>query len=53
VPSSDWVNQQRHKQYQGGHNETWNGSTINVDSDCANSWVYSTGTVQDSTQGCS
>jgi hypothetical protein len=53
VPSSDWVNQQRHKQYQGGHNETWNGSTINVDSDCANSWVYSTGTVQDATQGCS
>ena len=36
VSSSDWVNQQRHKQYQGAHNETWNGVTLNVDSTCSN-----------------
>jgi hypothetical protein len=53
VPSSDWVHQQRHKQYQGGHNETWNGSTINVDSDCANSWVYGASGAQDTAEGCS
>jgi hypothetical protein len=53
VSSSYWVFQQRHKQYEGGHNETWNGSTINVDSRCANSWVYATSSVQDTSQGCS
>ena len=53
VSSSYWVNQQRHKQYQGGHNETWNGATINVDSRCANSWVYATFSVQNTSQGCS
>jgi hypothetical protein len=36
VSSSHWTQHQRHKQYQGGHNETWNGVTINVDSDCSN-----------------
>jgi hypothetical protein len=35
VSASHWTHQQRHKQYQGGHNETWNGVTLNVDSDCA------------------
>jgi len=43
IPSGNWVNHQRHKQYAGGHNETWNGSTINVDSRCANAAVYATG----------
>src|SRR6266508_1010027 len=42
VPSNHWIYQQRHKQYRGSHNETWNGSTINVDSRCANSWTYAT-----------
>jgi hypothetical protein len=54
VPSSYWIFQQRHKQYQGPHNETWppgSGSTINVDSDCANSWVYATYSAQPG-QGC-
>ena len=36
VSSSHWVDHQRHKQYQGGHNETWNGVTLNVDSTCSN-----------------
>jgi Rv2525c-like, glycoside hydrolase-like domain len=53
VSSSFWVNQQRHKQYAGGHNETWNGSTINVDSRCANSWVYGASGAQDTAEGCS
>jgi hypothetical protein len=36
VSSSHWVSHQRLKQYQGGHNETWNGVTLNIDSNCAN-----------------
>ncbi len=27
-----WVNQQRLRQYTGGHNETWGSSTLNIDS---------------------
>ncbi len=33
VPSSDWVNHQRLHQYQGGHNATYGGATLNIDSD--------------------
>jgi hypothetical protein len=40
VPSGHWVNNQRHKQYQGGHNETYGGVTLNIDADCANGPVY-------------
>jgi hypothetical protein len=40
VNSGHWVLRQRHKQYRGGHNETWNGVTINVDSNCANGPVF-------------
>lgn len=36
VSSSHWTSHQRMKQYQGGHNETWNGVTLNIDSNCAN-----------------
>ncbi len=32
VSDSLWTNHQRLHQYRGGHNETWNGVTINVDS---------------------
>ncbi len=32
-PATDWPSGQRIHQYQGGHNETWGGATINVDSD--------------------
>ncbi|HTU86271.1 MAG TPA: DUF1906 domain-containing protein [Solirubrobacteraceae bacterium] len=33
VPSGDWANNDRLHQYRGGHNETYNGVTINIDSD--------------------
>jgi hypothetical protein len=43
VQAGDWSGSQRHKQYQGGHDETWNGVTLNVDSDCSNGPVYPDG----------
>ncbi|MBV8966833.1 MAG: DUF1906 domain-containing protein [Mycobacteriaceae bacterium] len=33
VPSTDWANHQRLHQYQGGHDETFGGATLNIDSD--------------------
>ncbi len=33
VPSADWPNHQRLHQYQGGHNATYGGVTLNIDSD--------------------
>ncbi len=33
VPASDWANHQRLHQYRGGHNETYDGATINIDGD--------------------
>lgn len=33
VPSSYWANHQRIHQYDGGHNETWGGVTLNIDHD--------------------
>jgi hypothetical protein len=33
VPSTDWPNQQRLHQYNGGHDETYGGTTINIDAD--------------------
>lgn len=33
IPASYWANHQRLHQYQGGHNETYGGATINIDSD--------------------
>ena len=44
VPNGSWGYHQRLKQYQGGHNETWNGVTLNVDSDCANGPTDPSGT---------
>ena len=32
APSSEWANHQRLHQYSGGHNETYGGVTINIDS---------------------
>jgi hypothetical protein len=40
IKATHWANNQRHKQYSGGHNETWNGVTFHVDSDCSNGPVY-------------
>jgi hypothetical protein len=33
IPSSEWADQQRLHQYEGGHNETHGGVTINIDGD--------------------
>jgi hypothetical protein len=33
VPSADWAAHQRLHQYQGAHNETYGGATINIDGD--------------------
>jgi hypothetical protein len=33
VPSADWPNHQRLHQYQGAHNATYGGVTLNIDSD--------------------
>jgi hypothetical protein len=52
VSSTHWTHQQRHKQYAGSHDETWHGTKINVDSRCANSWVYATHTAHDTSKGC-
>jgi hypothetical protein len=43
VSASSWVSHQRLKQYIGGHNETWGGVTLNIDTDCANGPVAPTG----------
>lgn len=52
VSSSSWTNRQRHKQYRGDHNETWNGVTISVDNDCSNAPVYPGPDELDTGQGC-
>lgn len=33
VPDSDWPAGSRLRQYAGGHDETWGGDTVNIDSD--------------------
>ncbi len=37
VPSGDWAGAHRIRQYVGGHNETYGGVTINIDTDYLNS----------------
>ena len=43
ISGGNWSNHQRIKQYQGGHNETWGGVTLNIDSNCANGPVAPSG----------
>lgn len=43
ISGTSWSNHQRLKQYQGDHNETWGGVTINIDSNCANGPVAPSG----------
>jgi hypothetical protein len=52
VSSGAWVNHQRHKQYAGGHDETWNGVTLNIDSDCSDGPVYPAPDNLGGTDGC-
>jgi hypothetical protein len=44
VPSSEWANHQRLRQYNGAHNETYGGVTINIDSDYLDGATAYTGT---------
>ncbi|HTP21158.1 MAG TPA: DUF1906 domain-containing protein [Solirubrobacteraceae bacterium] len=43
VPSTEWANHQRLHQYQGGHNATYGGVTINIDSDYVDAGAASGG----------
>lgn len=43
VPSAEWANHQRLHQYSGGHNETYGGVTINIDSNYLDSATVGTG----------
>jgi hypothetical protein len=52
VNTGHLVYNQRHKQYQGGHNETYGGVAINMDNDCSNGPVYYTAARFDSGSGC-
>jgi Rv2525c-like, glycoside hydrolase-like domain len=40
VSDSFWPDHQRLHQFIGGHNETWGGVTINIDSDAVDGWTY-------------
>jgi hypothetical protein len=48
VSSGSWRSSQRLKQYVGGHNETWNGVRLNIDTDCANGPLAPNGVVVNS-----
>lgn len=39
VPADQWADHQRIRQYLGGHNETWGGYTINIDSNTVDAAV--------------
>jgi hypothetical protein len=43
VSGTSWSSHQRLKQYQGDHNDTYGGVTLNIDSNCANGPVAPTG----------
>jgi hypothetical protein len=44
VPSNAWANHQRIHQFRGGHNDTYGGVTINVDSDYVDAATVGIGT---------
>ena len=43
IPAADWPNHQRLHQYRGGHNATYGGVTINIDSDYVDAGTASGG----------
>jgi hypothetical protein len=45
VPANAWAQHQRIHQYQGGHNETYGGTTINIDSDYVDGPTVGTATL--------
>jgi hypothetical protein len=44
IPSTAWPNHQRIHQFRGGHDETWGGTTINIDSDYVDGATVGVGT---------
>lgn len=40
LAANHWTGENRHKQYKGGHDETWGSKTIHVDNDCVYGPVY-------------
>jgi len=44
VPATAWANHQRIHQFRGGHDETWGGTTINIDSDYVDGATVGVGT---------
>lgn len=48
VPASAWAAHQRIHQYQGGHNETYGGATINIDNNYVDGATVGTGTLSTS-----
>jgi hypothetical protein len=44
VPSTAWANHQRIHQFRGGHDESWGGTTINIDSDYVDGATVGVGT---------
>lgn len=45
VPADAWANHQRIHQYRGGHNETYGGTTINIDNDYVDGPTVGTATL--------
>jgi hypothetical protein len=45
MPAAMWTSHQRIHQYQGGHNESWGGATVNIDNDQLDAALGGTGTV--------
>jgi hypothetical protein len=52
VAAGSWAHHQRHKQFVGDTNETWNGVTLNVDRDCSDGPVYPGPDRLSTAQGC-
>jgi hypothetical protein len=44
IPSAAWPDHQRIHQFRGGHDETWGGTTINIDSDYVDGATVGVGT---------
>jgi len=40
LPDAQWSNHQRIRQFRGGHNETWGGATINIDTNAVDGLTY-------------
>lgn len=40
LPDTRWANHQRIRQFRGGHNETWGGTTINIDTNAVDGLVF-------------